>query len=739
MVEPVAAIERLRRLRGIGRSLIDFRGREHALSEDTLRGLLAALGHVSGDEAGLQREADALEEREWLRVLAPVAVLRDGDSVPLTLLEPLLPVIRWRIETEQGETLFGAAASAELPVLGRRRTRELSYVRLALALPPLPPGYHSLSLEKADDTPLAAARLIVAPLRCYEPEVLRGGSRIWGATIQLYTLRSARNWGIGDFTDLAGFAAAIAELGADFVGLNPLHALFPADPALRGPYSPSSRYFLNIAYIDPEAVPEFADCVEARRLVATPEFQRRLAGLRESPHVDYPGVLGCKLEVLRKLHQAFRAGGSKARRFEFQQYLKNNGDRLETYAVFHAIHEHLSAAGETGGWPAWPAAWRDPGGAAARSFLAAQPEAVEFHGWLQWIAATQLEAAECAARDAGMRLGVYRDLAVGPHGGGAETWAERDLYADGATVGAPPDPLALQGQDWGIPPWHPDGLRARAYEPFVRLLRANMGRDGALRIDHVMMLFRLWWVPRGRPSAAGGYVHYRLDELMAIVALESHRQRCLVIGEDLGTVPPEVCAAMARHSLYSYRVLLFERDGEGRFRRPGDYPRRALATVSTHDLPPLASFWTGSDIDLRERLGLYPEPGQAARERACRAEARDALWDALAAEGLVGPGTVAAGATDSPLPETLANAVQCFLARSAAAVLALQPEDWLGVDTPVNVPGTHEAYPNWARKLPGDWRQWVASTSVRAMAAAVCTARQHPSPGTAENAKTDKV
>ncbi|HUG99187.1 MAG TPA: 4-alpha-glucanotransferase [Gammaproteobacteria bacterium] len=739
MAERGAAIERLRRLRGIGRSFFDFRGREHALSEDTLRDLLAALGHASGDEAVLQREADALEEREWLRVLAPVAVLRDGDSVPLTVFEPLLPVIRWRVETEQGDTLSGAAAPAELPVLGRRRIRELSYARVALALPPLPPGYHSLSLEKSDDTPLASSRLIVAPLRCYEPEVLRDGGRVWGTAIQLYTLRSARNWGIGDFTDLAGFAAAVAGLGADFVGLNPLHALFPADPASCAPYSPSSRFFLNIAYIDPEAVPEFADCVEARRLVATPEFQRRLAGLRDVPHVDYPGVLGCKLEVLRNLHRAFRAGGSKARRFEFQQYVKSHGDALEKYALFHAIHEHLSAAGETGGWPAWPAAWRDPGGAAARSFLAAEPEAVEFHGWLQWIATTQLNAAECAARDAGMRLGLYHDLAVGPHGGGAETWADRDLYADGATVGAPPDSLAPQGQDWAIPPWHPDALRACAYEPFVRLLRANMGRGGALRIDHVMMLFRLWWVPRGRPSAEGGYVHYRLDELMAIVALESHRQRCLVIGEDLGTVPSEVRAAMARHGLYSYRVLLFERDGEGRFRRPGDYPRRALATASTHDLPPLASFWTGSDIDLRERLGLYPEPGQAARERAGRAAARDALWDALAAEGLVEPDTAADGATVSPPPETLANAVQCFLARSASAVLALQPEDWLGVDTPVNVPGTHEAYLNWARKLPADWQQWVASTPVRALAEAVCTARQHPPPGSAESEKIDEV
>lgn len=707
-------LERLRRLRGIASDFTDFRGETHTLSEAALLGLLAALGHTVDDPAALAREAESLETRDWVRVLAPVVVLRSEFNVPFTVLAPLLPEIHWRVETEAGDTLRGVVAPAALPVLEERGIGELWYVRLALALPPLPTGYHRLLLEKPDGQLLGTTRLVVAPARCFEPQVIRDGGRPWGLAIQLYTLRSTRNWGIGDFTDLAGFAAAAAGLGADVIGLNPLHALFPADPALCAPYSPSSRYFLNVLYIDPEAVPEFRVSVEAQRLVGTPEFQARLEALRAAPFVDYPGVSACKLEVLRLLHAEFTMRASRARRLKFSKFMKTHGQVLERYALFNALHEHFSTAGTVGGWPAWPAGYHHPAAVATLAFAEASAGAVDFHCWLQWVAATQLEAAEQRARDAGLRLGLYRDLAVGPDGGGAETWTARDLYVEGATVGAPPDPLALQGQDWGIPPFDPDALRERAYAPFIRLLRANMGRDGALRIDHVMMLLRLWWVPRGAPSAAGGYVHYHLDELMAIVALESQRRRCLVIGEDLGTVPPQVRTAMGAHGLYSYRVLLFERDSDGHFRPPAEYPREALVTPSTHDLPTLASFWAGTDIDLRERLGLYPGPDVAGQQRRERQETRGALLAALQEAGLA-----ARDPERPPLRE-----VQQFLACAPSAVLMLQPEDWLGMETPVNVPGTHKEYPNWARKLSADWSEFMCREELREFAAEISRIRR---------------
>ncbi len=732
MTEFPAGLERLRQLRGIERCYTDFRGQLRELGDNTLRGLLAALGHRVDDEAALAAEAETLEQRDWVRVLPPAVVLRGARQVPVTVLAPLLPLIRWRIQAEDGEALSGEFEPGRLPVLGERGIRELWYVRLGLELPLLSPGYYRLLLDKADGSPLAATTLIVAPPRCYEPEAVRAGDRLWGLAVQLYTLRSARNWGIGDFTDLAGLAAESAALGADLVGLNPLHALFPADPTQCGPYSPSSRYFLNVLYIDPEAVPEYSGCTEARRLVATPGFQARLAALRAAALVDYAGVAACKLEVLRLVHDDFVARAGSGRQLEFSQFLKQHGEPLEQQALFDALQSQLTAAGAVARWQEWPAGYGDPHGPAAQAFLATEARTVEFHCWLQWIAAQQLEAAERRAREAGMSIGLYRDLAVSANAGGAETWSQQGLYARDATVGAPPDALAWHGQEWGIPPIHPDELRERAYRPFIRLLRANMGQGGALRIDHVMGLHRLWWVPRGCPPEEGGYVPYRLDELMAIVALESQRHRCLVIGEDLGTVPPEVRESMQEHGLYSYRVLFFEQDAEG-FRRPAGYPRESLVTVTTHDLPPLASFWKGSDIVLRKRLGLYRRPGMAAEMLAARWRDRERLVAALSAEGLAPPGSRNPRGEVAALTPQLTLAIQLYLARSPAAILVVQPEDWLDMDTPVNVPGTWTEYPSWARKLAAEWPEWLAQPSVRAMASAIHAARRGRADDNSEN------
>ena len=723
VTELATALERLRKLHGIAAGFTDFRGQYHALGEPELRRLLAALGHAEQDESTLCSEADALEEREWVRVLPPVVVLRRHTSVCFTVLAPLLPLIRWRIETEQGKQLKGQVDPSALPVAAERGVRGLWYVRLQLELPRLPPGYHRLRLSKEDGSVLAATHLVVAPARCHEPELIRRGERVWGPSVQLYTLRSQRNWGIGDFTDLAGFSEAAASLGADMVGLNPLHALFPADPAVCGPYSPSSRHFLNVLYIDPEALPEWRRCEQAQRLVATPEFQSRLERLRAAPLIDYPGVTACKLEVLRLLYDVFVSHGTAARRAACSEFNAQHGRELERFAAFHALQDHFAAAGTNGGWRDWPAPYHDPASAACRAALDGMADTVGFHRWLQWVAQQQLEAAERQARAAGLRLGLYRDLAVGPNAGGAETWGAEDLYAKAAAIGAPPDPLAPLGQDWGIPPFDPLRLREQAYAPFIRLLRANMGRDGILRLDHVMMLFRLWWVPQGSASAAGGYVHYPLDDLMGILALESQRRQCLVIGEDLGTVPDEVRRAMADYGVYSYRVLFFERHSDGRYRRPGEYPREALVAPTTHDLPPLAAFWSGEDIRLRHRLGFFQAPGELKQELEVRDASRRALLNALTQDGLLPESPTPEPDPDGVAAEDLTRAVERYVARSAAAVLSLQAEEWLGMASPVNVPGTHGSYPNWQRKLEADWPEFMASDAVLRRARDVNEAR----------------
>ena len=348
------------------------------------------------------------------------------------------------------------------------------------------------------------------------------------------------------------------------------------------------------------------------------------------------------------------------------------------------------------GWPMWPEELRDPTHPGVHAFEQSHAESVEFHAWLQWLADEQLGAAQSLGRQLGMPIGLYGDYAVGVNPSGSETWSDQALYRMGAGVGAPPDALALKGQDWGIPPQDPHALAAARYRPFRDLIAANMRHFGALRLDHVMALFRQWWVPVGRGATEGGYVHYPLEDLMSVMALESVQHGCMVVGEDLGTVPDEMRHAMAEFAVYSYKVLLFEKHADGRFRRPGEYVRRAIATVSTHDLPTLRGYWEGRDLSLRDQLKLFP--GEEIRRRVYDERGRDRaqLVAALEATGLK-PGTVKSG--DSPFSEELARAIQLYLARCASALAVLQIEDLIGMTDPVNVPGTSNEHANWQRKI----------------------------------------
>lgn len=536
--------------------------------------------------------------------------------------------------------------------------------------------------------------------RCFEPAELAAGARRWGLAVQLYSLRSATNWGIGDFADLAALVRRAAAAGADFVGLNPLHALFAADPAHCSPYSPSSRHALNVLYIAVECVPGWDDCEAVRAAVGEPAFQRELARLRALDAVDYAGVARLKLPVLRMLHAHFRraqAGTGSGPRLEFEAFVAERGEMLQRHALFEALDELLRTQREAeGGWLSWPEAYRDPEGRVVTAFARSAARRVEFHAWLQWLADRQLAAAAAAARDAGMGIGLYGDYAVGVNAGGSEAWAQQHVYRLGAAIGAPPDALALKGQDWGIPPQDPQALAAAQFRPFSRLMRDNMRHFGAVRLDHVMALQRQWWVPQGLPATQGGYVQYPLDDLLAIVAAESQRSRCLVIGEDLGTVPDQMRMAMAAWGVYHYKVLLFEQTPRGAFIPPQDWSRRALATVTTHDLPTLASWWAGSDIELRARLGLYPDAATQEEVEAGRARDRERLLDALAEAGLRPRWPV-----DRFEPH-FAGAVHAFLAATRSALVAVQAEDLLGMLEPVNVPGTSTEHANWQRKLAGD-------------------------------------
>jgi 4-alpha-glucanotransferase len=549
------------------------------------------------------------------------------------------------------------------------------------------------------ETPTAPPAADGAPGACHQPGFLDAGARCWGLCLQLYTLRSGLNWGIGDFADLSRLVRSAAELGADFIGLNPLHALFASEPAQCSPYSPSSRHCLNVLYIAVEAVADLADCPEARERIAADAFQQDLARLRALDLVDYAGVARRKLEILRLLHGRFRRdeiAASTPRAGAFASYLGERAATVGRHALFEALDARLRAQhGATGGWPSWPEAYRDPDGAAAADFARAEAAEVEFHAWLQWIAESQLAAAARVAREAGMRIGLYGDYAVGASPGGSETWADHHAYCHDASIGAPPDALALKGQDWGLPPPDPAAMLRDDCRGFRQLMRDNMRHFGALRLDHVMSLFRLWWVPRGRSPRDGGYVHYPVNRLFDAVAAESHRNACLVIGEDLGTVPAEVGEAMTASGMYGYTVLYFERDADKSFTAAARWRRDALASITTHDLPTLRAWWEGSDIELRAQLGMYPEGQDLGQLLAERELDRRRLVQAMAAAGVRPDWPV-----DRFEPE-FAAAVHALLAETASALVAVQAEDLLGMVDPVNIPGTSAEYANWRRKLGG--------------------------------------
>ncbi|HEV7614408.1 MAG TPA: 4-alpha-glucanotransferase [Steroidobacteraceae bacterium] len=731
-------IERLARLRGIGDAYHDYRGELRHFSLATKTGLLRAMGCKVDEPAALALELSQLEMTRGIKFLPTVATARSPRiSIDVNIhAREFGSALLWSVRLEDGSRRDGAISTADCPELWRGEIEGSWITRRRLELPiDLPIGYHELEARTAAGAAAGAAAggatgaadrclLIISPPQCYEPAPIAAGGRLWGIAVQLYTLRSRDNWGIGDFNDLRSLIGWVASHGAGFVGLNPLHALAPADPERSSPYSGSSRHFLNALYIAVPLVPEFQDCAAARERLAEPSVVERLRELRDRELVDYRGVADLKFEILALLYRDFRerhlARGT-GRAHDFRAFVAAGGEPLQMHARFDALDRHFRAAlGVASGWLNWPAEFRDVNGTAAARYADTHCEEVEFYAYLQWLAHEQLCAAQALARELGMPIGLYGDYAVGANPAGSETWLDQSSYCMGAEIGAPPDPLALKGQGWGIPPQDPSVMLAQRLQGFVRLIRNNMRYYGALRLDHVMALFRLWWVAAGSSPTEGAYVHYPLQQLLTVLSLESARRACLVVGEDLGVVPDELRRAMPDFGLYHYKVLLFEKS-DGRFRRPDEYVRRALATVTTHDMPTLRSFWEGRDIELRRRLNLYPSAEIEKDVIRERERDRELLLEALHEQGLkpARPTT-----PFEPFTAELAHTLHLYLARSATALVALQIEDLLGMTEPVNVPGTDREYPNWQRKVTASIEEMSGRADLAAQFAEIRRARE---------------
>ena len=521
---------------GIELSYVDVWGNVHETSEETLENILNALGLPSKtqDERSLTKER---LEAESVTLFPLVKVLAKERRYRLAT----AGAVRWRLRGEDNKLLQG------------------DVIRDAITLPPLEMGYYRLEIDLPTGGQVDSL-LIVAPETCWQPERIEKGERIWGLSVQLYSLRSEKNWGIGDFGDLAALVETAGARGIHVIGLNPLHALYPSNPYHYAPYTPSSRLFLNTLYLDVTAIDGYTDCEEVSAITKDPGFQEKLTHARDVDLIDYALVAELKYKVLEPLFQFFKKQGPSDM---FDGFCQEKGEALQRHAIFEAISEHFKEEnGHHSSWAEWPDPFKNPDSAEVKAFAVGKAERVKFYVWLQWLADQQLRKAQERARNSGMIIGLYGDLAVGSDKGGAEMWANPVQFIDDVAVGAPPDEYNPGGQNWGLPAVHPYKLRKYGYQSFIEFLRANMRHCGALRIDHAFGLSRLFLIPKGKSAAEGAYLQYPFDELLAVLKVESHRNECMIIGEDLGNFPPDYKEKAARAGLLSYKVLYFEREND---------------------------------------------------------------------------------------------------------------------------------------------------------------------------------
>lgn len=697
---------------GIISEYVDQIGRETRQTTDETRvRLLAALGIDGSSETAARKALKRLDADEQ-RPLQPVRVVSSAEvmngKAMLTLPNRQKKKTEWQLEIEREDGRNSVES-------GTVKSGGIGEIRIPADLPE---GYHLLKMAVhggAGDHDLEQS-LVVVPAHCPSATRLAGRHGAFGLTANLYAVRSGQNWGIGDFTDLGNLLGWAGVSGAAFVGVNPLHALRNRGGDI-SPYSPISRVYRNVAYINVDRVPELMESAEARSLIGSQAFTTELVRLRASSAVEYERVMALKRPVLEALHRTFsaiRATAASSRTDEYEEYLRQEGEPLRSFATWVALQEHFERLDGRVSWQEWPEALRDPRSAEVQVFREANAEVVDLHCFMQFLLDEQLESAAMQGQAAGLGIGLYQDLAIGTAPNGSDTWLMPELFVRGASVGAPPDDYSVEGQNWGLPPLHPHRLREQAYRYWIDLVRASMRHSGALRIDHVMGLFRQFWVPEGRPGSEGAYVRFPSEDLLGILALESTRANALVVGEDLGTVPPDVPPALERWQILSSRVLYFEREGDGGFKPAASYERRSLATATTHDMPTIAGHWKGRDIELREKVGMLTSPEEREKAENQRRHERWMLVQRLIAEGLL------PNYSEPPNELELRRAVHEFLCRTPAALVGLSLDDLVGEVEPVNVPGVgSDRFVSWTRRLSPTLEEITVDPSVRhAMACA---------------------
>jgi len=714
-----SALHELARRAGIleGYEAAGGAGWQHT-TDEARRGILAAMAMPAStdEEAGATLAALEAEERDEL--LSPTRLLRPDVSEPLLL--------RGGLEVGEGVALEGRVLTESGALTAVTGEGSVSADRSVdgVSLPALPAGIHRLDLEirAAGRSFTCGQRLLVAPPRCLTPADLCGDRRLFGIWANLYSVRSERGAGVGDLGELSRLCTWAGSHGASFLGVNPLHALRNRGADI-SPYGPVSRLFENPLYLDIFAVPELDGCDEARGLLDAAQRLGLLRRLRAADRLDHEAITDLQRPVLEALHRRFRESADETdtpRARAYQGFCEERGSLLQDYATFCALCDHRRSEGDVEDFRQWPSGLRDPRSPAVERFREEKADLVYLHQWIQFELNRQLEACQHAASDAGMPLGLYQDLAVGTLASGFDAWAFQGLFLDSLSMGAPPDAYSSQGQDWGLPPLDPRRLSADGFRYFRQLIRAGLRHGGMLRIDHILGLARQYWIPAGCSPKDGAYVVFPTDELFAVLALESHHNRAVIVGEDLGTVPPGLREQMAEAGILSSQVFVFERGCFGEFHPARDYSDRALVTANTHDFPPLCGYAEGRDLHIRRATGAVESDDELRGALEQRGHDMSAIAGRLREDALLAP------SSDCPPAEDLIEPVHAFLARTPAPLVGLSLDDLCAEREPVNVPGVPvDLHPSWTRRMGMSVDELMEDRRVEARLAPMGERRHH--------------
>lgn len=668
--------------------------KEYDVDEKTIKFFANKLGYKTGSEDEIKKSIADFDKKRWQKTLENVYVVEQEKVVldaviPSSKIDETFAVtLKNKLYTPEFDVSFEVVNTNEINTIGKT-----SYTKMRIVITSdLDVGYYELTLKVGDKN--YKTTLAVAPQKCFENEALEHG-KIWGYAVQLYSIKSDRNWGVGDFTDLCDLVRISKKSGAEIIGLNPLNVLFHDYPENASPYSSISRLFLNPIYIDVEVVPEFVS--EDKNGI-----EGQLAEVRNSEIIQYGNVYPLKMQIMEKLYSRFKSSKNKERKDAFKKFCQEQECELDNLALFQTLYEVKSKT-IWGGWNAWEEEYKNPNSVAVKTYAKEHADRIEFFKFLQFEADRQFNQAQNMVKECDMKIGFYRDLAVGVGKDSAEVWSEQDLFIKDAGAGAPPDFLNPQGQKWCLGAFNPFMLKEKAYDPFIKILRANMNSAGTLRIDHVMSLMRLYVIPDDKDI--GTYIMYNFNDMLNIVAIESHLNQCSVVGESIGNVPEGFLASLERKNIHSLSVLWAERwdVGRGDFKSPYDYPEGAFTSIGTHDMAPLRMWWFGYDIAQFRELGIM-ESDEAMHEAYKQREID--RWKLLFAldSNCVWPEDNLRKANylyGEAYPEGIEEATHRFVARSVSKVFLAQIEDILHVEKMQNLPGTdRDKHPNWRRKIP---------------------------------------